>query len=135
LFGFRPVHDQDVKKSFVAAVLLSTITLRAVAVLVDDFVGSMGNAAVTSECVAEPDTPCDPFGRESPPDGTVWGPASQDEPEFEKWAVLLLEVGAAGWVLLRSGREAKTRRSTRFALRPTAPQSEFDETAIDFRTL
>jgi hypothetical protein len=129
------VHDQDVRKNFVAAVLLSAITLRAVAVQVHDFSASMGNATVTSECLAEPDIRCNPFGRESPPDGTVWGPASQGDPGLEKCAVLLLEVCAAGWVLLRSGREAKTRRSTRFQLRPTAPQTEFDETASDFRML
>jgi len=130
-FGFHPLHDQEVKKSFVAAVLLSAVTLRVAAAPAHDVAAPKVNLAATSECLAGPDMRCDRPHRGSPQDGSVRRLAPNGDTEFEKWAVLLLEVCAAGWVLVRSGREAKARRSAR--PRSTSPRSEVDETASTFR--
>jgi len=128
----RPMHDQRVKKIFVAAVRLSAIALQAAAFLVHEFVASGEDTTVVSECPAEAQM-CDPLQPESTPVGASLL-ASKGDTRIERWAVLLLELCAAGWVLLHLAREAQTVRGVRFYRRSTVPRSELEGTASEFRT-
>jgi hypothetical protein len=120
---FDRIHDEGVKKSLIAAALLSAATLRASATPADELTTPMANGTSSLECLTGPDMLCDSPRREAPLDRNARRPASKADIEFEKWAVLLLQVCAAGRVLLRSGREPKSRPS---ALRSTSPLSEPD---------
>lgn len=119
------MHDQDVKTNFVAAAALSALSLRAGAALADEFNTPTAAATVAANCVTGPNMLCDPPRQSS--NGTLSRAAAKRDTEIEKWAVLLLELGAAGWVLSRSAREARARRTA-----PRSP-SEFDETSSGFR--
>jgi hypothetical protein len=126
------MHDQRVKKIFVAAVLLSAIALQAAAFLVHEFVAPGEDARLISECAPESQL-CDALQPESTPVGASLR-ASRGDTRIERWAVLLLELCAAGWVLLHLAREAQTGRGVRLYRRSPVARSEQEGTASEFRS-
>lgn len=93
---------------------------------------SMATATLTSRCAARPDVPCEPPRSESQLRAAARRFTSEAGIEPEKWALLLLEFCAAGWVLARSGR-AHARRDAGFHLLSGGQGGSFAETTIGFR--
>lgn len=133
--GFVPCMIRStMKKNLVAAVLLAAMTFPAGPVLVGELTTSMATATVTSRCSTRAAVPCGPLRSDSRLHAAARSSASIADIEPEKWALLLLEFCAAGWVLVRSER-AQTRRGAQFHLLSGGQEGPFAETAIGFRTL
>jgi hypothetical protein len=119
-------------KYLVAAVLFAATTFPAGPFLVGELTTSVAPATLTSRCTTRPDVPCGPARREWPPRAAAWSDPFTAAIEPEKWALLLLEFCAAGWVLARSER-SHTRRGARFQLLFDELGSPFADTAIGVR--
>jgi hypothetical protein len=126
------MHDGQVKKNCAAALLVSAISLSAVAGLGHEVATTARSATATSDRPAGTQSVSGPRD-ESLPAATLWLTSTRAA-EIEKWAFVLLELCAAGCVLARSRRETKTPPRA-FNFLSAAPGSEFDDAGIHSRTL
>ena len=132
--GFdRRMMRSDMKKNLLAAVLLAAFAFPAGPVQVGELATSVAPAMLTSQCTTRPDVLCGPARGASPLRAAPWSHPLTADIEPEKWALLLLEFCAAGWVLARSQR-AHGRRGARFDLLYSAQGNPFADTTIGVRT-